>query len=158
MTIQWTSAAARFFEEATALRDAGRFEEARMAAKNAMDALAPEHAKARGVTEREIGLTYTLENDQESALPWYERARDAMPKSALSSLAVYTCLFDLGRVHEALEEALRFCSIRSTEEYRRMFELNGAYQDSREDYRELADKVRVALALSRHTIPTKGPV
>ena len=141
-----TDAAAALFEAATQLRDAGRHAEARSLALQAIGALLPSQVQARGVIEREIGFNYTLEGRPEAALGWYQRARETLPTSTLSSMATYHCLFQLGRLHEALDEALRFCALRAAPAYRQLFEHERIFDDSRDDLRRKADAVRAALA------------
>jgi hypothetical protein len=145
MLTEWTDEAAALFEEATRLRERGRYAGARDVAMRCLDALATSQTRARAATEREIGFTYSLESRDSDALPWYERSCDRSPESALSSLSLFHCLFNLGKLGDALLEALRFCSLRRVEEYWRMFIEEDAFEDSLPEQRELAQRVKAAL-------------
>ena len=120
---RWTPEACSLFEEATSLRDQRQLVQARDVANRALNALRADQQLARGAVMREIGHTHYLVDDFESALPWFVSARDASERSELSSLCVFHTLFDLGRLGEALMEALRFSGIKASAEYLEMFSI-----------------------------------
>lgn len=144
------------FTAAIRMRDAGRLEEARATAKRALLALPPEHRLARGAVTREIGFTYQLAEDREAALEWYLRSRDLLPRSELSSLTVFHGLMHLGRVDEALDEALRFVHIKHSPEYDELF-ATAFRDDVAVAHRERADRIRAELT-ARAMERASGPL
>lgn len=114
----WNDLAASAFAEATASRALGAYAVAREKCRVALEALPLDSARARGAICREIGLTYHLVDDYAAALPWYERARDLMPLSESASVVVFHCYYKLEKLEQALNEALRLCELRSSDEYR----------------------------------------
>ncbi|MBP8806577.1 MAG: hypothetical protein KBI14_08140 [Kofleriaceae bacterium] len=134
------------FERAAALREEGDFPRAIDQAKMALR-VADSDARLKAVAARELGLECDLNGDVAGAIAWFELAVQCSPRSELSSLGLYHSYFNAGRLREALEEALRYTESKFGGRYQELFE--DAFMDSKEEFRELADRVRANLVRTR---------
>lgn len=69
-----------------------------------------------------LGDTYWDLGELDHALPWFLKAGDLKPSNELASLALFHCLWEMGRTDDAFDEMRRFLKDNDSDEYKQILE------------------------------------
>ena len=141
------------FDEALAARHAGRKDKAFHLCVRALALVPADQRQYEAGINGELGYIQLKRGILGSAEGYYQRATVLSPKSQLASVGLFHALFKQNKVEEALNEILRFVTLRDSVEYRELLR-TGFRDDVADDYREIADRAR--RHLERHEIEASG--
>jgi hypothetical protein len=119
------------FRQACELRDQRALLEAKAKFEEALALARPDDNKLRSATNSQLAFVEDLRADeapnaedrrthQHAVAAYAAKAVELNPRAELPSLQLYIVLVHLGRIPEALREAIRFLRLRDSVEYRAM--------------------------------------
>ena len=137
------------FDRAMELRDSGQPDEAIELLEHLLQQLRPDDKRLSAHSHRQVGHIRKMQGRLVDSERHFREAVMIAPKMELASLGLFHALRNLDRHVEAMEEVVRFLSLRESLGYRELLSGHAFGADVPDQERRLSDVARSLLAKHR---------